>query len=113
MEDEIIHMLNTTLIQDSTFTLIYFLAICHSVGDYFLQTEFMASNKGNDWYILFIHSLLYTLPFTICFRMDFRILFLLVTHFIIDALKAKYKIITLWQDQSLHFLIIIILYIII
>lgn len=38
---------------------IFILVICHIVGDYFLQTDYMATNKGKDWYLLFVHCVCY------------------------------------------------------
>jgi len=37
-----------------------FLLIAHLIGDYPLQTSWMAMNKANDWLPLFVHSTLYT-----------------------------------------------------
>ena len=32
----------------------------HSLGDYFLQSDYLAMNKGKDNYLLCIHAILYT-----------------------------------------------------
>ena len=39
------------------------LVFCHLVGDYVLQNDFIAKNKGSNWYHLFVHCALYCLPF--------------------------------------------------
>ena len=35
--------------------------MAHVFGDYFLQTDYLAGNKGKDNYILLIHCFLYGL----------------------------------------------------
>lgn len=83
---------------------------CHLVGDYVLQIDFIAKTKGENWYHLFVHCLLYILPFRIVYGVDWRLAVLLVTHIIIDALKARYKKITYTQDQIAHYIIALLLY---
>lgn len=80
------------------------LILCHFVGDYILQTDFIAKTKGNNYYHLIVHCLLYCLPFYIVFGMVWQLIPLLVLHIIIDLLKAKYKLISYWLDQLLHYL---------
>lgn len=83
---------------------------CHLVGDYVLQGEFIAKTKGENWYHLIVHCLLYILPFYILFGLDWRLSIILVTHIIIDALKARYKKINYITDQLLHYLTAVIVY---
>jgi len=40
--------------------LIFWLFVGHFLGDYILQTDYIAKNKCSDWYIMFIHCFLYT-----------------------------------------------------
>lgn len=89
---------------------IYILLICHMIGDYILQTDFLAKTKGANWWHLFVHSILYTLPFYLYFGMDYKIILLGVTHFLIDCLKARYNLINYITDQILHIIILFVLY---
>ena len=84
---------------------------CHLVGDYVLQIDFIAKTKGENWYHLLVHCILYVLPFRIVYGMDYRLAILFATHIVIDALKARYKRITYTQDQILHYAIALALYI--
>ncbi len=90
--------------------LIYFLNL---VGDYPLQGEFLANIKGKSDYLLFVHCVIWT--GTICIGLYllgifalWKVVFLLVGHFIIDRWKArkinKEKSLTrdLYIDQILH-----------
>lgn len=89
---------------------IFLLVICHLLGDYVLQSDFIAQTKGKNWYHLFIHCALYILPFYIAFGCDWRIFALFVAHIVVDPLKARYGKITYVQDQILHYLTIFIFY---
>ncbi len=87
---------------------ILMLVICHMLGDYFLQVDFIASTKGKNWYHLIVHCVLYVVPFILVFGLDWRMYVLLVSHIIIDPLKARYNKLTYLQDQVLHYLILLI-----
>ena len=84
------------------------LVFCHLVGDYVLQSDFIARTKGVNWYHLIVHCVLYCLPFYVCFGIDWRLLIILATHLIIDSLKARYKKISYIQDQVIHYITMLI-----
>ena len=94
------------------FNTILFLVMCHMIGDYVLQTDFLAKTKGTSWYHLFVHSLLYSIPFLFVFPFNYKLYILIISHFIIDALKARYKKIDYVTDQLLHYLVLTILFIV-
>lgn len=79
--------------------------MCHLVGDYVLQSNFIASTKGKNWYHLFVHCVLYSVPFLIVFGWTWQLWIIFLTHMIIDPLKARYGKITYVQDQILHYVI--------
>ena len=82
---------------------IFLIIVCHAIGDYVLQTDFLAKTKGQNWYHLFIHCLLYSVPFYIAFGFCWQLALITILHFPIDALKARWGKITYWQDQLLHY----------
>jgi hypothetical protein len=84
------------------------LVFCHLVGDYVLQSDFIAKSKGENWYHLFVHCVLYCLPFYVVFGFTWDLLFIFLTHIYIDALKARYKLIDYTADQIMHYLILLI-----
>lgn len=86
------------------------LVLCHLIGDYVLQCDFIAKTKGDNVYHLFVHCALYVVPFIVCFGMDYRIAILFATHFPIDIAKARYKKISYTLDQILHYAVIVITY---
>jgi len=81
---------------------IFLLLLCHFIGDYVLQSSYIAATKGENLWHMTAHSFLYTLPFYLCFGFDWRLIGVLVTHFITDILKARWKIIDYPTDQLDH-----------
>lgn len=89
---------------------LYEILISHFIGDYVLQTDFLAKTKGNNWYHLIIHCLLYTVPFYIVFGFDVRLIVLFVSHIIIDIAKTKCEFVGYAGDQLLHLIVLEFLY---
>lgn len=88
-------------------TLMIWLA-CHFVGDFAFQSTWMSMEKGKSWEINFYHCATYTATFILFAHPSLSLLAIitiLVTHYIVDTLKARYKIIgPIWLDQVLHVL---------
>ena len=84
------------------------LILCHLVGDYVLQCDFIAKTKGSNFYHLFVHCALYCLPFVLLYGIDWKIGVLFVSHIIIDVLKAKFNKISYIIDQILHYIVLFI-----
>jgi len=81
---------------------LYALLICHFVGDYVLQGDYIAMTKGiNLWHML-VHTFLYIVPFCFVFGWCWQMYVILLSHYIIDTLKARYKLISYATDQVLH-----------
>lgn len=79
--------------------------ILHFVGDYLLQSDWMATNKTKNSAACLLHVAVYSAPFY--FICDFAPLIVLisVTHFLIDRFRlAKYWIMLInwdWHQNSL------------
>ena len=84
------------------------LILCHLVGDYVLQCDFIAKTKGSNLYHLFVHCALYCLPFILLYGIDWKIGVLFVSHIIIDVLKARFNKISYIIDQILHYIVLFI-----
>jgi Protein of unknown function (DUF3307) len=95
------------LLTISVQTLLIWLA-CHFVGDFAFQSTWMSMEKGKSWEVNFYHCATYTAVFLLFAHpslLSTAILF--GTHFVIDPLKARYKVIDpIWLDQLLHILTI-------
>ena len=84
------------------------LILCHLVGDYVLQCDFIAKTKGSNLYHLFVHCALYCLPFILLYGIDWKIGVLFASHIIIDVLKARFNKISYIIDQILHYIVLFI-----
>ncbi len=58
--------------------------LAHLVGDYLLQSHWMAQNKTKNNIAAAIHAVAYTLPFTIISTNIIALAVICVTHFVID-----------------------------
>lgn len=85
------------------------LLACHFIGDFAFQSPWLAEGKGKSWEINLYHALTYTAPFCFINILSWQgLLYLAITHFFIDPLKARYKIIKyVWADQLLHLLVLV------
>lgn len=71
----------------------------HLVGDYVLQSQWMADNKSKRTWPCLIHVVAYTLPFMMLTRSWPALLFILSTHALIDRYQlARYVI---WAKNHL------------
>ena len=87
---------------------VIYLILCHLVGDYVLQCDFIAKTKGSNLYHLFVHCALYCLPFVLLYGIDWKIGVLFASHIIIDVLKARFNKISYMIDQILHYIVLFI-----
>lgn len=78
------------------------LLACHMIGDYVLQSDYIASTKGQNWWHMFVHCFLYAVPFYICFGGSGDLLTVFIMHMIIDPLKARWGKISYLEDQLCH-----------
>lgn len=74
------------------------LLLCHLLGDYVLQTDYMAKNKRASWFVAYEHALFYTLPFTLVTKSLWALLVILVTHCVIDHLGLAAYVVR-WKNQ--------------
>lgn len=82
------------------------LIFCHLIGDYVLQSDYIATTKGDNWYHLLVHCFLYCVPFYVAFGVTWQLPIVFVVHVFVDALKARYKKINYTTDQILHYIIL-------
>lgn len=70
----------------------YWLLVLHLVGDYLLQSDWMALQKTKNWWPAVAHVLVYTLPFGFLFHWQLAPLLLIGgTHLVIDHYRlARY-----------------------
>lgn len=102
---------------------ILWILLAHYLLDYPLQSDFLAQTKGEYWYSLLVHSMIYGLGMAFVFKIlgvftIWKAVVLVISHIIIDYKKAtainKDKALTtyLYVDQILHIGLNIFLYLI-
>lgn len=87
------------------------LVLCNLVGDYVLQSDFLAKTKGESWYHLLVHYLLYCLPFYLAFGFVWQLFVLFGVHVVVDTAKARYKKIGYATDQVIHYAVLLIYFV--
>lgn len=95
-------------------TLATSLLAAHMTGDYLLQSKDMAARKLDDWWVRYVHTLVYTtvVGFALLWYADSEwqlvaaYLWVFVTHFITDSRRWRtgnpWPAMPILQDQSLH-----------
>ncbi len=67
--------------------------LCHAVGDYLLQSDWMALNKTKRWAPAIIHAMTYAIPFLLLRPSLLALAVIVGTHAIIDRLRlARYVV---------------------
>ncbi len=76
--------------------------ICHLVGDYVLQTDWMAKNKTSSMFAAVVHSFFYALPFVLITGLSWALLVIFFTHILIDHYRLAGVIMRLKQWSRQH-----------
>ena len=83
----------------------------HFIGDYAMQSDWMAKNKGKSIYVMIAHCAIYTVVCAIPFEMFGACIpwvmgIIFITHFFSDYLKCN-NLYGLAIDQTIHILILV------
>lgn len=78
----------------STLEILFYLIFAHFVGDFVLQSRWMAENKGSHSWLMITHCVLYTGAVSIALLLlggttRFAIPIIFWTHFLLDTIKDK------------------------
>lgn len=71
--------------------------ICHLVGDYVLQTDWMARNKTSNFGVALIHALVYASPFAFITGWTWALAVIFGTHVIIDRYRLASMVMRIKQ----------------
>lgn len=72
--------------------LIFMSILCHLIGDYILQNDYIANEKTKSTRIALLHVLLYSIPFYFLVGWSYALLVISSTHFLID----RFRLATYW-----------------
>ncbi len=73
--------------------------IAHAVGDYLLQSHWMATEKTKRWWPAIAHALTYGLPFLIITRQPLALAVIVGTHAVIDHYRLARHVV--WAKNQL------------
>jgi hypothetical protein len=75
--------------------------VAHAVGDYILQSDWMADNKTKNSVAAAVHAATYTLPFLLITQSPFALAAICGSHFVVDRWRlARFLV---WLKNE-HFL---------
>lgn len=66
--------------------------LIHCFSDYWLQNDYMATNKKKDFRIALLHAVIYTIPFLLLTKSLLALLTICITHAIIDGTNIVNKL---------------------
>ena len=75
--------------------------LAHAVGDYIIQSDWMADNKTRKSLAAGVHAVTYTLPFLFLTQAPLALAFIAGTHFLIDR-SCGSRTATCFSSQSLR-----------
>jgi Protein of unknown function (DUF3307) len=65
--------------------------VCHGIGDYVLQSDWMANEKNKKSRAALVHALTYTAPFLLATQNLLSLAAICITHFVVDRWRlARY-----------------------
>lgn len=75
------------------------IVLAHLVGDYLLQSHWMATCKTQRWWPAVVHGLTYTLPYLLVTRSPLALLVICGTHIVIDRYRLARHLV--WLKNQL------------
>lgn len=66
--------------------------LIHCISDYWLQNDYMATNKKKDFRIALLHAVVYTIPFLLLTKSLLALLTICITHAVIDGTNIVNKL---------------------
>lgn len=76
-----------------TASTVYLLLLAHLIGDYVVQSHWMATEKTTRWWPAIVHALTYGLPFLMVTRSTLALAVIVATHAVIDRYRlARYVV---------------------
>ena len=73
--------------------------LAHLVGDYLIQTDWMATEKVKRWWPAIVHGVTYALPFLLITQSVAALLVIAGTHIVIDRYRLAKHVI--WAKNQL------------
>lgn len=75
------------------------LLLCHLLGDYLTQSDWMAQEKTKRWWPAWAHAITYGLPFLLLTQSSVALAVIIVTHAVIDHYRLARHVV--WAKNLL------------
>lgn len=75
------------------------LLLAHLIGDYVIQSDWMALEKTKRWWPAWAHAITYGAPFVLVTRSPWALLVIVVTHAVIDRYRLARHVV--WAKNLL------------
>lgn len=72
--------------------------IAHFVGDYIIQSDYLANTKTERWLPAWLHGITYTLPFLFVTQSPLALIVICVTHVLIDHYRLAKHV--MWATNN-------------
>ena len=78
--------------------------LCHLVGDYWLQNDWMATYKKKYFWIALVHSMVYTIPFILLTQNALALFIICISHAVIDGTNIVNRLYEIknWKFTTTH-----------
>jgi len=67
--------------------------LAHLVGDYLIQSQWMADEKVKRWWPAIVHGVTYTVPYLFVTQSFWALLIICVTHIVIDRYRLAKRVV--------------------
>ncbi|MGV9540908.1 DUF3307 domain-containing protein [Nocardia beijingensis] len=74
-------------------------ALAHAVGDYLIQSHWMATEKTKRWWPAVVHAVTYGLPFVLITQSPLALLVIVATHAVIDRYRLARHVV--WAKNQI------------
>jgi hypothetical protein len=65
----------------------FWIVVAHLLGDYVIQTDWMANEKTRRWWPAIVHAITYTVPYMLITQSPLALLAIAGTHAVIDRYR--------------------------
>lgn len=82
-----------------TASTVYLLLLAHLIGDYVIQSDWMAQEKTKRWWPAIVHAATYGAPFVLVTHSPLALVVIVVTHAVIDRYRLARHVV--WAKNLL------------
>ncbi len=65
----------------------------HVIGDYFIQSDWMATQKMNSWWPAIVHGVTYTIPYLFVTQNFWALFIICSTHIVLDHYRLAKQVV--------------------